>query len=79
MPTLRFQLGDMISTYFQIVPSTASRSDEAPEFPKMSNIIEDLISPVLQVIFVGFVSLTEESATKAGSARRDSPSVSPER
>jgi len=51
-----FMLGYMISTYFQIIQSSATGSDEAPEFPEMSNILEDLIYPVLQVIFVGVVS-----------------------
>lgn len=49
-------LGYMIATYFEIIQSTSTGSNEAPEFPEFSNVIEDLVYPIIQVIFVGLLS-----------------------
>jgi hypothetical protein len=49
-------LGYFIAIYFQIIQSTATGANEAPDYPEISNIVEDLAYPVLQVIFVGFIS-----------------------
>ncbi|MFP6858037.1 MAG: hypothetical protein VCA73_12230 [Roseibacillus sp.] len=51
-----FLAGYMCAVYFEIIQSTATGSAEAPNFPETSNIMEDLLSPMIQVIAVLFVS-----------------------
>ena len=44
------------AVYFQIMESSASGGSEAPEFPEVTNIFEDMIWPLLQVGVVLMVS-----------------------
>jgi hypothetical protein len=39
-----------------MIQSTATGNDEAPQFPEMANIFEDIIWPMLQIIVVFVVS-----------------------
>jgi|TARA_B110000908_G_scaffold155637_1_gene194018 hypothetical protein len=50
--------GYFCAIFYQIIKSTATGGKEAPEFPETSNIIEDMISPMLQVFTVVIVSFT---------------------
>lgn len=40
------------SLYFEVIQTTATGGYEVPEFPEISNLFEDLISPMLQTIMV---------------------------
>jgi len=42
--------------FFQLIQSTAVGGKEAPEFPETSNIVEDIIWPMFQIIVVMVVS-----------------------
>lgn len=46
----------LTATYFEIIETTATGSDEAPMFPSISNAWEDLIWPLLKSIIVFLVS-----------------------
>ena len=48
--------GYFSAVYFQMIQSTATGNDEAPQFPEMANIFEDIIWPMLQIIVVFVVS-----------------------
>ena len=48
--------GYFCATYFQIIESSASGGKEAPEFPDVANLFEDMIWPMLQIAVVIFVS-----------------------
>lgn len=44
------------ATYFQMIRSSANAEKEAPEFPTVTSLIDDLIMPMLQTIGVCIVS-----------------------
>lgn len=44
------------ATYFSIIESTAVGDSEAPNFPDVSNVLEDLIWPMIKVLVVGIFS-----------------------
>lgn len=48
--------GYFCAIYYQLIQSTATGGKEAPEFPDTSNIFEDIIWPMLQILVVGIVS-----------------------
>lgn len=48
--------GYFCATYYQLIQSTAIGDKQAPEFPEMSNIFEDVIWPMLQILVVAIVS-----------------------
>lgn len=48
--------GYFCAVYFQLIQSTATGGKEAPDFPETSNIFEDIIWPMLQIIVVAIVS-----------------------
>lgn len=48
--------GYLCAIYFQMIQSSAVGGKEAPEFPDTSNIFEDIIWPMLQILVVGLVS-----------------------
>lgn len=48
--------GYFCAVFYQLIQSTATGGKEAPEFPETSNIIEDIIWPMLQILAVGLVS-----------------------
>lgn len=48
--------GYFSAVYFQMIQSTATGNDEAPQFPELSNIFEDIIWPMLQITVVSMVS-----------------------
>ncbi len=48
--------GYFCAVYFQLIQSTATGGKEAPDFPETSNIIEDIIWPMIQIIVVALVS-----------------------
>lgn len=48
--------GYFCAIFYQIIQSSATGGKEAPEFPETSNIIEDMVSPMLQVLAVLIVS-----------------------
>jgi hypothetical protein len=48
--------GYFCAVFFEIVQTSATGGDEAPYFPELSNIWEDLILPALRVWVVGLVS-----------------------
>ncbi len=48
--------GYFCAIFYQIILSTATGGKEAPEFPETSNIIDDIVIPMLQVIAVLIVS-----------------------
>lgn len=48
--------GYFSAVYFQMIQSTATGNDEAPQFPDLANIFEDIIWPMLQIIVVFLVS-----------------------
>jgi len=48
--------GYFCSIFYQIIRSSAIGGMEAPNFPETSNILEDVIVPMLQVILVVMVS-----------------------
>lgn len=48
--------GYFSAVYFQMIQSTATGNDEAPQFPDLANIFEDIIIPMLQIIVVVVVS-----------------------
>lgn len=48
--------GYFCAIYYQLIQSTATGGKEAPEFPDTSNVFEDIIWPMLQVLVVGIVS-----------------------
>ncbi len=48
--------GYFSAVYFQMIQSTATGNDEAPQFPEMANIFEDIIWPMLQITVVFVVS-----------------------
>ena len=48
--------GYFCAIYYQLIQSTATGGKEAPEFPDTSNIFEDIIWPMLQILVVAVVS-----------------------
>ncbi|QJE97181.1 hypothetical protein [Luteolibacter luteus] len=46
----------LIATYFEIIETTATGSNEAPMFPNVSNVWEDLVWPMLKSVIVFFAS-----------------------
>lgn len=65
--------GYFCAIYYQLIQSTAIGGREAPEFPDTSNIFEDVIWPMLQILVVGLVSfgpflayvfLTDDESTR---------------
>ncbi|MCH7225336.1 hypothetical protein [Haloferula sp. A504] len=42
--------------YFEIIQTTATGSDEAPDFPTVAGVMDDMILPMLKVWLVGLVS-----------------------
>lgn len=46
----------LTATYFEIIETTATGSDEAPMFPNVSNVWEDLIWPMLKSVIVFLAS-----------------------
>ena len=48
--------GYFSAVYFQMIQSTATGNDQAPQFPEMANIFEDIIWPMLQITVVFVVS-----------------------
>lgn len=53
--------GFLVATYFAVIETTATGSEEAPFFPEISNLWEDLIWPLLKTLIVGFVSFLPAS------------------
>lgn len=51
-----FLAGYFCAIYYQLIQSTATGGKEAPEFPDMANLFEDVIWPLLQISAVGIVS-----------------------
>ncbi len=51
-----FLAGYFCATYFSIVESTAVGRQEAPMFPDVSNVMEDLIGPFLKILGVMLIS-----------------------
>jgi len=54
--TAIFIAGYFCAPYYQLIQSSATGGMEAPDFPNVSNIFEDIIWPMLQSIVVGLVS-----------------------
>jgi hypothetical protein len=48
--------GYFCAVYYQLIESSATGGKEAPEFPDTSNLLEDIIMPMLQIIAVAIVS-----------------------
>ena len=48
--------GYFCAIYYQLIQSTATGGREAPGFPDISNIFEDIIWPMLQILVVAVVS-----------------------
>ena len=48
--------GYFCAVYYQIVQSSATGGQEAPEFPDTANIMEDIVWPMFQIIAVFLVS-----------------------
>lgn len=48
--------GYFCAIYYQLIQSSATGGNEAPEFPDASDIFGDIISPLLQIIAVAVVS-----------------------
>lgn len=48
--------GYFCAVYFKIIESSAVGGKEAPEYPELSNIMEDIIWPMLQIVIVILVS-----------------------
>jgi hypothetical protein len=48
--------GYFCAIYYQLIQSSAVGGKEAPDFPDVSNLFEDLIWPILQIILVALVS-----------------------
>ena len=44
------------ATYFSIIESTAVGDTEAPDFPDVSNVLEDLVWPMFKVLLIGCFS-----------------------
>lgn len=54
--------GYFCAVYFLLIQSTATGGQEAPEFPDVSNVWEDMILPMVQVLLVGAVSFGPQIA-----------------
>lgn len=61
--------------YFEVVQSTASGSDEAPEFPSLSNLMTDILGPAVQTVIVFFVSMLPLFAYRWFGPEDSSPAV----
>ena len=48
--------GYFCAIYYQLIQSSATGGKEAPEFPDTSNIMEDILWPMLQILVVAVVS-----------------------
>ena len=48
--------GYFCAIYYQLIQSSATGGKEAPDFPDTSNIFEDIIWPMLQIVVVGLAS-----------------------
>lgn len=48
--------GYFCAVYFKIIESSAVGGKEAPEYPELSNLMEDVIWPMLQIVVVFLVS-----------------------
>jgi len=51
-----FLSGYFCAIYFSIIESTAVGDSEAPSFPDVSNILEDLAWPIIKVFLIGCLS-----------------------
>lgn len=51
-----FLSGYFCAVYYQLIQSSATGGKEAPDFPDTSNILEDIIVPMLQICAVALVS-----------------------
>ncbi len=51
-----FLFGYFCAVYFKIIESSAVGGKEAPEYPELSNLMEDVFWPMLQIIGVMLVS-----------------------
>lgn len=48
--------GYFCAVYYQLIQSSATGGKEAPDFPETSNIMEDILWPMLQIFAVALVS-----------------------
>lgn len=48
--------GYFCALYYIMIQSSASGADEAPEFPSISNVIEDIFLPMAQILIVAIVA-----------------------
>lgn len=48
--------GFLCATLFEIIQASASGVDEAPEFPEVTSVFEDLIWPMVQVVLIVLLS-----------------------
>lgn len=48
--------GYFCAVYFKIIESSAVGGKEAPEYPELSNLMEDVIWPMLQIVLILLVS-----------------------
>ncbi len=44
------------ATFFKMIESSATGGKEAPEYPDISNLFEDVIWPMLQLVIIGLIS-----------------------
>jgi len=66
-----FFAGYFCATYFSIVETTAVGQEEAPMFPDVSNVMEDLIGPFLKILGVILVSFLPAIAYGVATGRMD--------
>jgi hypothetical protein len=71
-----FLFGYFCATYFQMIESSATGGKEAPEFPELSNIMDDIIVPVLKVLLALLVSFGPVLAYTISSGNGANPWVS---
>jgi len=48
--------GYICAVFFDIINSTATGNDEAPDFPEVSNVIEDVFEPLVHMLAASLVS-----------------------
>lgn len=58
-------LSYLLATYFQIIVSTATGEKEAPEFPGLSDLFEDIIAPFFRMIGIGLICFSPAIAYAA--------------
>ena len=51
-----FIYGYLCATFYNLVQSTATGGKDAPDFPEIANFVEDLLWPMVQIMFVFLVS-----------------------